>query len=116
MTKYEKLRNLYKEYFSTGYLALPKDEKTSPFEKKLILISLICYITYKYKQKNPDITHYEVIRKLSVNTGISEDFAIGLSILCEDLSYNCTEFPTFGLKGNDIVKEVKAILNTYLPF
>ena len=86
------------------------------FEKKLELISLICLVTYKTKQKNPDATHYYVLNKLSDKLGLPEDFIKGLSIVCEDFGYHCTDFPSFGLKGQDIVKEIRGILNTYLPF
>ena len=86
------------------------------FERKLELISLSNYITYKNKLKNPDITHYQIIMKLSKNLGLPDEFIKGLAILCEDLGYNCTDFPTFGLKKEEILKEVRAILSTYLPF
>ena len=62
-------------------------------------------------------------RKLdAINVGINkdihlpEDFIKGLAIVCEDFSYQCQSFPVFGLKGNEIVKEIKNILSTYLPF
>ena len=54
--------------------------------------------------------------KLADKLGLPEKFLIGLSIICKDFSYQCTEFPTFGLKGQDMVKEVRAILGTYMPF
>lgn len=110
------LRRFYTENFSLGYLNLPEENGHSPFERKLILISLICYITYKTKLKNPDTTHYEVIMKLNKNLGLPDNFIKGLAIVCEDFSYQCTDFPTFGLKGQDIVKEVISILKSYLPF
>ena len=113
---YKELNNFYKENFSIGYLNPKSTEGHSSFEKRLILISLICYVTYKSKLKNPDITHYQVIMKLSDKLGLPNDFIIGLSIVCNDFSYSCTEFPTFGLKGNDIIKEVRNILSSYMPF
>ena len=110
------LDDFYVRNYSIGYLNPVGDENHSSFEKKLILISLICYITYKTKLKNPDVTHYQVISKLSQNLGLPDEFIKGLSIICKDFSYGCSDFPTFGLKGNDIVKEVREILRTYLPF
>ena len=54
--------------------------------------------------------------KLSKNLGLDDNFIKGLAIVCEDFAYQCTDFPTFGLKGQDIIKEVISILKSYLPF
>lgn len=54
--------------------------------------------------------------KLSDKLGLPDDFIKGLSIVCEDFGYQCTDFPNFGLKGQDIIKEIRGILNSYLPF
>jgi len=110
------LTQFYKEHYSTGYLNPDSNDKMTSFERKLELISLICYITHKNKLKNPDITYYQVIMKLSQNLGLSEDFIKGLAIVCEDLAYGCNEFPTFNLKKEEILKEVRSILSTYMPF
>ena len=112
---FKELERFYKEHYSIGYLNSSQNTR-SPFENRLVLISLICHITYKTKFKNPDVNHYRVIMKLSENLGLPDEFIWGLSIVCEDFSYQCTEFPTFGLKGQDIIKEIRAILKTYLPF
>ena len=112
---YKELSQFYSDNYSIGYLNSSTTTR-SPFENRLVLISLICHITYRTKLKNPDITHYQVIMKLSDKLGLPDKFIKGLSIICNDFSYQCTEFPTFGLKGQDMVKEVRAILSTYLPF
>ena len=111
---FKELRDFYNENFSLGYIN--SGHNRSAIEERFILISLIDYITYKAKLKNPDTTHYEIIMKLSKNLGLSDDFIKGLAIVCEDFSYSCTEFPTFGLKGQDIIKEAVSILKSYLPF
>lgn len=113
---FNELKKFYSEHYSLGYLNLPSTEEHSSFERKLILVSLINYITYKSKLKNPDTTHYEIIVKLNKNLNLPDDFIKGLAIVCEDFGYSCTEFPTFGLKGQDIVKEVVNILKSYMPF
>lgn len=110
---FQELKKFYNEHFSLGYIS---NTTRSSFENRLVLISLVCYITYKAKQKNPDATHYEIIMKLSKNLGLPEEFIKGLSIICEDFSYMSNDFPTFGLKGQDIVKEANSILASYLPF
>lgn len=112
---FNELKRFYSENFSIGYLNSSSNTR-SPFENRIVLISLICYVTYKTKLKNPDTTHYQILMKLSDKLGLPDDFIKGLSIVCEDFSYQCSEFPIFGLKGQDIIKEVRAILSTYLPF
>ena len=111
---FNELRNFYSEHYSLGYIK--SGHNRSSIEERFILISLIDYITYKSKLKNPDTTHYEIIMKLSKNLGLSDEFIKGLAIICEDFSYCCTDFPTFGLKGQDIVKEAISILKSYIPF
>ena len=109
--KFEELRRFYSEYFSIGNL-----NSSHNLADRLALISLICYVTYKSKQKNPDTTHYSVIMKLSKNLNLPDQFIKGLAIVCEDMSYDCTEFPTFGLKGKEILSKIIEMLNSYMPF
>ncbi len=106
---FEDLNNLYKQNFSLGYLG-------KSIENKLALISLICYVTYKYRLKKPDVTYYQVIMKICDGLGFSEDLIKALAIICEDFGYMCTEFPTFGLKGNEVINKIRELLNNYLPF
>ena len=113
---FEELRRFYFEHYSLGYLNLPESDGHSPFERKLILISLINYLYAKNKPKSPDLTYYSLIYKLSKNLGLPDNFIKGLAIVCEDFSYSCSDFPTFGLKGQEIVKEVVSILKSYMPF
>ena len=113
---FEELRRFYAEHYSLGYLNLSEENGHSPFERKLILISLINYIVEKNKPKNPDLTYYSLIYKLSANLGLPDDFLKGLAIVCEDFAYSCHDFPTFGLKGKDILTEITNILKTYVPF
>ena len=113
---FDELKSFYIEHYSLGNLNPAPDDKHSSFEKKLILISLICYLYDKNKPKNPDLTYYSLIYKLSAKLGLSDDFLKGLAIVCEDFAYGCSEFPTFGLSGKDILKEVQYVLSTYLPF
>ena len=114
--KYKELENIYKDVFSIGYLNPAPTSTMTSFERKLELISLICYVTHKMKMKNPDTTYYQVVMKLSDKLGLPDKFLIGLSIVCKDFGYSCSEFPTFGLKGQDIIKEIRGILSSYLPF
>ena len=47
---------------------------------------------------------------------LPEEFLKGLAIVCEDFSYGCTEFPTFGISQKELIPKAKEILNTYMPF
>ena len=114
--KYNELRQFYSEHFSLGYLNLPESDGHSPFERKLILISLLCYVVEKNKPKNPDLTHYALLYKLNKTLDLPDEFLKGLAIVCEDFSYQCHEFPTFGLEGKKILEEIISILKTYVPF
>lgn len=107
--QYNDLKRLYSEHFSLGYLNVD-------INSKFALISIICYITYKSKQKYPDINHYQIIMKLSKGIELPDDFIKGLSIICDDFSYGCTEFPTFNLDKESMIKQVREILNSYIPF
>lgn len=111
---FKELRQFYSDNFTLGYIN--SGHNRSSIEERFVLISLIDYITYKSKLKNPDTTHYEIIMKLSKNLGLPENFIRGLAIVCEDFSYQCSDFPVFGLKGQDIVKEAVSILKSYIPF
>ena len=113
---FEELRRFYFEHYSLGYLNLPAKDGHTPFERKLILISLICYVVEKNKPKNPDLTHYALLYKINKNIDLPEDFLKGLAIVCEDFAYQCHEFPTFGLEGKKILEEIINILKTYVPF
>lgn len=112
--KFEELKKFYNENFSLGYIN--SGHGRSAIEERFVLISLICYVTYKTKLKNPDINHYQIIMKLSKNSGLPEEFLKSLAIICEDFSYGCSDFPNFGLKGKEILSEINSILKSYLPF
>ena len=113
---FNELRRFYSEHFSLGYLNLPDSKEHSSFERKLILISLICYVVEKNKPKNPDLTPDALLYKLNSTLDLPDDFLKGLAIVCEDFAYHCHEFPTFGLEGKKILEEIISILKTYMPF
>jgi hypothetical protein len=104
---YEELKDLYNRYFSLNNLG-------ADINNKFALISLLCYVYNKMRTKNPNVTPYQIIMKIDANT--PRNFAMGLSIMCEDFSYMCSEFPLFGLKGNQITAKIKELLSNILPF
>lgn len=105
---YEEMQRLYSQYFSLGHI-------NSDINTKFALISLVCYLTEKLKEKKPDVTHYQVLRKLSEGV-VPEDTIKGLAVICSDFAYGCTEFPTFGIDDKNIPAKVKEILLKWLPF
>ena len=106
--KYKELKSLYEEYFSIATLG--KD-----FNDRLGLISLICYLYNKLKPKNPDLTYWYLLYKMG-SKEVPDKYLIGLSIICENFSENCSEFPNFGIKDKDIPKRIKELLHNWLPF
>lgn len=109
---YEELQKIYSEYFSLGYL-------NTDIGSKFAVISLICFLTHKMRLKKPEVTCYQVITKVlgkELHT-YDEQFLIGLSIICEDFMKQTTEFLTFDIKtGKEMVKKIREILNTFIPF
>ena len=113
---FNELRRFYSENYSIGYLNPPDKDGHSSFERKLILISLICFIYEKNKPKNPDLTYYSLLCKINKSIDLPDKFIKGLAIVCEDFSYHCHTFPTFGLEGKKILEEVISVLKSYVPF
>lgn len=111
---FKELQQFYTENYSLGYLNSYNGHST--IESRFILISLVNLAYSKLKLKNPDLTRYEFLVKLTKNNSLPDKFLKGLAIVCEDFAYGCDNYPNFGLKGNDILKEIQGILNSYLPF
>ena len=105
---YKQLESYY-QYFSLGKIA-------SNINEKFALISLIGYIVYNMKKKKPDVTYYEIVYKLAEGSGLSDLEIKALAIMVEDFSYECTEFPTFGLKPKEMTVKIKEILSKKMPF
>ena len=106
---FNNLKDIYTQYFSLGKIA-------SDINEKFALISLIGYIVYNMKRKKPDVSYYEVIYKLSEGLGISDLEIKTLAVIVEDFSYECTEFPTFGLKPKEMPGKIREILSKKMPF
>ena len=106
---FKELKILYDKHFSLGYLS-------TNINNKFALISLVGYIVHSLKKKNPDVSYYSVLYKLSEGLGLKEEDIFKMAIICEDFAYNCDEFPTFGLKPNEIKEKIREILSKYLPF
>jgi hypothetical protein len=105
---YEELRQDYIDKYSLGRLNLD-------INTKFALISLIGYITMRIKFKKPEVTYYQVVRQL-LTKDFSDIFCKSLAVVCEDFSYGCTQFPTFGINDKDIPSKIREILSQYIPF
>lgn len=105
---YKEMQELYNRYFSLGYLS-------TDISNKFALISLTGYLVYKLKQKKPDITSYQILRKI-VNDRLPEDFLKALAVIVDDFSYGCKEFPTFNIEDKKIPAKIKELLDSYMPF
>lgn len=106
---FKELEAIYNQYFNLGYI-------NADINTRFALISLICYVVTTLKKKKPDVTYYQVVNKLAEGTGTTEDEVKGLAIMCENFGYCCTEFPTFGVKPQDMSKTIRDILNKRMPF
>lgn len=105
---YKEMQRLYSRCYSLGYL-------NTDINTKFALISLIGYLTFKIKQKKPDVTPYQIIKKI-IGDDLPEDFIKGLAVVVDDFAYGCKNFPTFDLEDKKIPSKIKEILNTYVPF
>lgn len=104
---YDELRSIYARYFTTGYSGFD-------INTKFALISLVGFVTHKLREKNPDVTYYQVLKKLGGDIPIES--LKGLAVVCSDFCTGCKDFPTFGLEPKQIPAKVKEILRGWLPF
>lgn len=108
---FEKLFAIYTKYFSLNYL-------NSNLGDKLAVIALTCYITNELRKKSQKITCYDILLKIGKDFGqVEKDtFLKSLGAICEDLMYGCDTFPDFGIKPKDMPKQLKILLDNYVPF
>lgn len=102
------LKSLYNKHFWIGGIG-------NDFSNKLALLSLICYLFFKLKQKKPDLTYWEMLYKIGKDcTG--EDVLKRIAIICESESYGCNIFPNFGIEDKKIPGKIQELLREILPF
>lgn len=91
----------------------------APIDNKFALISLLCFISYQAKKKQPKWKVIDTLEKIRPNlwSRNSRDFIELLCQLCDDFMFNQTEFQTFDFKNyNDMIKTINSILDLELPF
>ena len=106
---YKQLQDYYIRNFSLRELG-------PDISNKFAIISLVCYVTKKLKEKNPNATHLAVLRKINSDLQLPDEFIVSLSIVCEDFAYGCNNFPTFEVKPADMIKTIKDLLHNWMPF
>lgn len=107
---FDKLLKLYQKFFSMNYI-------NNKFENKIALISMICYVTNALRKKNEKITCYDVLLKIVPDFGeVNKTFLKSLAVICEDMMYGCSDFPTFGVTPKEMPAQIKKILADYCPF
>ena len=106
---YNQLRQEYADKFSLGNL-------NTDIKSKFALISLVCYLTFHFKQKKPSVNPYQILQQVNKDIGLPMDFIKGLAVVCEDFGYNCKEFITFNIEPKNTLNTIRDILKTYLPF
>lgn len=112
---YEEKVGFYVRNFSTGAFSSGK------LSNKLALISLICLVTKKLREKDGNLTVKVVIEKILqrplIITESFDSFLIGLSIICEDFLYETKEIDNFGFTDSkQIIAKIKELLNEWFPF
>ena len=108
---FKEQRDLYHDNFSLHFLG-------NDINNKFALISLVAYLVYKLRPKNPDVTEWSVLCKINGAgpTSIPDDILKRRAIICEDFGDGCTSFPTFGIAEKDIPAKIKELLEKYVPF
>lgn len=112
---YEEKISFYVRNFSTGAFSSGK------LSNKLALISLICLVTKKLREKDGNLTVKVVIEKILqrplIVTESFDSFLIGLSIICEDFLYQTTEIDNLGFTDSkQVIAKIKELLNEWFPF
>lgn len=108
---WDKTLAIYQKFFSVHYL-------NSNLGDKLAVIALTCYITNELQKKKKDITCYDVLLKVGKDFGEVEKntFLKSLGAVCEDFMYGVKDFPDFGVEPKNMPKQLKKLLDSYVPF
>ena len=105
---YNQMQQVYREWFTSGYLHSMQD--------KLALFDLIGWLVTSLKKKKPDITYYQIVYKLAKGTGLTDMDIKKIAIISEDFAYECDDFIDFGLTLKEVPAKIREILCKILPF
>ena len=105
---YKQMQQVYREWFTSGYLHSMQDE--------LALFDLIGWLVTSLRKKKPDITYYQIVYKLAKGTGLTDMDIKKIAIISEDFAYECDDFIDFGLTLKEVPAKIREILCKILPF
>lgn len=105
---YKQMRQVYNEWFTSGYLHSMQD--------KLALFDLIGWLVTSLQKKKPDITYYQIVHKLAQGTGLTDMDIKKIAIISEDFAYECNDFIDFGLTLKEVPAKIREIFCKILPF
>ena len=105
---YKQMQQVYKDWFTSGYLHSMQD--------KLALFDLIGWLVTSLRKKKPDITYYQIVYKLAKGTGLTDMDIKKIAIISEDFAYQCDDFIDFGLTLMEVPAKIREILCKILPF
>lgn len=108
---FEKTLTIYQKFFSLHFL-------NTNLGDKLAVVAITCYLTNELKKKNNDITCYDILLKVGKDFDeVSKNtFLKSLGAVCQDFMYGVKDFPDFGVKVKDMPKQLKKLLDSYVPF
>lgn len=103
---YKDKEQLFKEEFDISFIP--------DFGKRLALISLLGYVMSTLRKTHPDASVYTVIKNMG--SPLYDHEIQALAIVVENFTKGSESFPLFGVAPKEVVKTIKEILNTALPF
>lgn len=111
---YEDKLFVFSRTFSLGNLM------TKNFDDKLVLLSLIAFVTKKMREKDSTITPIKILLSITKTTNDGThfyQFLESLAILSEDFSYECEKISSCGLNSSqEIINKIKELINSWIPF
>lgn len=110
-TSYKTLCENYSKQYTLGYLG-------PNMSNKLACIAIICYLTNTLRKKDKNITCYDILLKVGKDFSETDKktFLMSLGAICEDFMYGCDKFPDLGIPVKEMPKQLKILLDNYLPF
>ncbi len=111
---FDEKRKLYQATFSIGYVG------SGNLNDRLVLISLVALVYQQMKLKDKSVTPLQLLLKITAQPKDSSSFYYfleSLALVVEDMSYEIKTIDACGLKtSQEIIKKIKEILSTWIPF
>lgn len=111
---FEERKKVYQLNYSVGYIG------SGDLNDRLVLISLVALAYQKLAVKDVTITPLKLLLKITGEKDTTSRFYVfleSLAILVEDISYGIKKIDSCGMQtSQDIIKKIKELLNTWIPF